>query len=268
MISVIVASYNQCSLLRRAINSVLNQILPNGVELEVIVVDDGSTDGSQEIKKEYPNILWINEPVNKGIMSTYNSGLALCTGKYIAFCDCDDHWIHPYKLYHQYQYMEENPDCGLCTTRVYTETNNITTREDISTDEINKELSFDTLLEGTVPIHAQSYFIRKSVFDKYVYFPKFIKLGFNTWDYPIVLELIHHTRFHCLDLYTAVWNKRMESTTRAINRKQRVRYLLGNYKIKFYYIEKYGCKLSTKFYLIRKILRDIYSTLFKRWIWI
>lgn len=267
-ISVIIASYNQRPFLKRAIDSVLNQILPIGVELQVIVIDDGSTDGSQDIKNQYPNIRWINEGRNWGIMYTYNTGLFLCRGKYIAFCDCDDYWIDSCKLATQYYYMEKHPDCGVCTTRVYTETNGKRTFEKISTNEINKNLSFDTLLKGTVPIHAQSYFIRKNVLDKYINFPKFVQLGFNTWDYPIVLELIHHTRFHCLDLYSAVWNKQMESTTRAINRKQRVKYLIGNYKIKWYYIKKYGCKISTLLYLARKIIRDTYSTIFRRWIWI
>lgn len=267
IISVIIASYNQASILRRAIDSVLSQRLPQGVKLQVIVIDDGSTDGSQDIKKEYPLVFWINR-IHWGLMDTYSHGLYLCDGKYIAFCDCDDYWIDKYKLADQYDYMEAHPDCGVCTTRVYTETNGKRTYEKISTDEINKQLSFDTLLKGTIPIHAQSYFIRKNVFDKYINFRKFINLGFNTWDYPIVLELIHHTKFYCLDYYTAVWNKRMESTTRAVNRKQRINYLIGNYKIKWYYIKKYGCKISTLFYLIRKVARDIYSTLFRRWIWI
>ena len=125
-------------------------------------------------------------------------------------------------------------------------------------------MSFDTLLKGKANIHAQSYLIRKSDFDKYVDFDSFVN-RFNTWDYPIVLELIQHARFHCLDFYSAVHVINDESVTHTRSRIKRFKYIWGNYKIKLYYIHKYGCKLSTKFYLIYRAIRHIYSIGAKRW---
>ena len=265
-ISVIIASYNQKALLPRAIDSVISQSID--VPFEVIVIDDGSTDGSQDIEKDYKNVsnlLWINES-HRGIMNTYNTGLTLCRGKYIAFCDCDDYWIDDYKLARQYYCMATRPWFGLCTTRVFTRSGNDMLSEKISTDEINEKLSYNSLLKGTVPIHAQSYFIRKEVLDKYVDFSIFVKRKFNTWDYPIVLELINHTRFYCLGFYSAVYVKQVESTTRTVGRKKRIKYLLGNYRIKLYFIGKYGCQMSTLLYLFYKLVRDTYSIIFKRWV--
>ena len=240
MISVVTTAYNHQNTLQRAIDSVQSQI---GVEYEHIIIDDTKT--------------------HNGMMRTYQMALKKCTGDYIAFCDGDDYWIDEYKLARQLRYMEKNPDCGLCITLVYTEKNGIRLLMP-DADFVNANMSFDALLKGNAYINAQSYLIRKSDFDKYIDFDYFVK-NFNTWDYPIVLELIKHARIHCLNFYSAVYTVNEESVTNTRDRKRRIKYLIGNYKIKWYYIRKYGCKFSTKLYLIYKILRNIYSVGAKRW---
>ena len=265
IISVIIASYNHAESIKKAIGSVLQQTFK---DFEIIIVDDGSGDGSVKIIKDFERL---NKKIkayyenHKGLMNTYLKGLSECKGDYIAFCDCDDYWIDKDKLKKQVSYMENNLDCGLCFTKVYTETDGKRIPMFISTNEINRRMSFNSLLSGRASIHAQSYLIRKSVFDKHINFQYFVNKGFYTWDYPIVLELIKHTKFHCLDFYSAVWVKGIESVTSTKLRKRRIKCLLGSYKIKWYYIKKYGCELETKFYLIYRIIRDIYSICFLRW---
>lgn len=260
MVTTLIISYNRSDSIERAIDSVLKQTQKNN---KVILIDDGSTDGSVEIIKNYPIESYLEN--HSGLMNTYLKGFSKCNSKYIAVCDCDDYWIDKDKLKKQIKYMENNKDCGLCITKVYIETIDEFLCMDISGNEINKNMSFDTLLMGKANIYAQSYLIRKSVFDKHIDFQKFIDKGFGIWDYPIVLELIQHTKFHCLDFYSAVFVKNAESITNTKSRKKRILYLLNNYKIKLYYIKKYNCKFSTKLFLIYKIMRDIYSIIFKRW---
>jgi len=227
-------------MLNRAINSVKEQ---RGIEYEHIIIDD--TDDKN------------------GMMRTYQEAFRRCSGSYITFCDGDDYWIDPYRLKKQVDYMENHRDCGLCLTLVYTEVDGKRYGIEVSTDYINKNMSFDSLLKGKAYIYAPSYLIRKSDFDKYINFDEFLK--FNVWDYPIVLELIRHIRFHTLDFYSAVFTKNVESVTNTKSRIKRLKYVWGNYKIKWYYIRKYGCKPSTIIYLIYRAIRHIYSIGAKRW---
>lgn len=79
-----IASYNQKEFLREAIESALSQDL----RCEVIVCDDGSTDGSLEIAKSYP--VKVISQVNKGLVSARNSIIMNATGEYVIFLDADD----------------------------------------------------------------------------------------------------------------------------------------------------------------------------------
>jgi len=265
LVSVLIVSYNHAQSIKRAIDSVLQQSFK---DFRIIIVDDGSTDGSVEIIKQFERLnknIKVYLENHSGLMSSYLKGFSQCTGDYIALCDGDDYWIDNDKLKKQIDYMENNKDCGLCITRVYTETNNLLPMS-ISIDNLNKQLTLDNLLKGNAYINAQSYLIRRTLFDKYIDFQNFIDIDFKVWDYPIVLELIRYTKFHCLDFYSAVFVKRKESVTNTTSRKRRFWYLLNNYKIKYHYIERYGCKNNTKLYLIYRIIRDIYSIIFKRWL--
>lgn len=89
-ISVIVPVYNTSKYLKKCLDSLVNQNLQ---DIEIIVINDCSTDNSKEIieeYKKYKNIMIINNDINKGIGYTRNKGLEIATGKYIAFIDSDD----------------------------------------------------------------------------------------------------------------------------------------------------------------------------------
>ncbi len=93
-ISVIVPIYNADRYLEKCIGSIINQTYKN---LEIILIDDGSTDQSSEIAELYAqedSRIILKRQVNGGESAARNSGLKLATGEYIAFADCDD-WIEP-----------------------------------------------------------------------------------------------------------------------------------------------------------------------------
>ena len=266
-ISVITCCYNQQESIARAIKSVQDQILPSD-EVEHIIVDDGSTDGTvKEIERAIINarfnIRFYKNIKNIGIMQTYGFALSKCEGEYISFCDGDDYWINSNKLMLQRYYLITRLNMGLCLTQVCLESGGRRI-ETAKNDIINKNLSYDSILRGKAHIYAQSLMIRKSLL-KYVDFNKFIRNRFVLWDYPIVLELIRHTNFHCMGFCSAVFVIRDESVTHTRSRIKRFKYLFGIYKIRMYYIIKYGCKPSTFLYLCYKLVRDFYSIIFKRW---
>lgn len=107
LISVIVPVYNGDRFISKTIDSVITQSYKN---IEIIVVDDGSTDKSVDIVKSYKNIQYIYQD-NKGPSSARNTGISSSKGTYIAFLDCDDVWYNE-KLSMQEEFLRNNPKIG------------------------------------------------------------------------------------------------------------------------------------------------------------
>lgn len=117
LISVVIPYYNRTGTLLRALDSVTNQDYPN---LEIITVDDGSSDGSFELvekfKTEHPEVSMTNlRQPNAGPSAARNAGVRASRGKYIAFLDSDDSWLHR-KLSLQMARIEEEPDLVMVGT--------------------------------------------------------------------------------------------------------------------------------------------------------
>jgi glycosyltransferase involved in cell wall biosynthesis len=88
LVSVIIPVYNRERYLAEAIESVFAQTYP---AIELIVIDDGSSDGSAKIANRYP-LIYHFQP-NAGMSAARNAGIALATGRYLAFLDSDDIWV-------------------------------------------------------------------------------------------------------------------------------------------------------------------------------
>src|SRR5688572_24093435 len=93
-VSAIIPNYNYAYYLPRAIDSVLAQTYPH---VEIVVVDDGSTDNSETVLKSYGGrIRWLRQQ-NQGVAAARNHGVRETTGELVAFLDADDLWL-PLKL--------------------------------------------------------------------------------------------------------------------------------------------------------------------------
>ncbi len=111
-ISILMSNYNSGKYLREAIESVLNQTYK---DYEFIIIDDGSTDSSANIVKQYHDerIIFLFNEINMGLANSLNSAISVARGKYIARMDSDD-ICFPYRLKEQYEYMESHPEIGVC----------------------------------------------------------------------------------------------------------------------------------------------------------
>jgi glycosyltransferase involved in cell wall biosynthesis len=100
-------------MLKEAVNSVLAQDFE---DMELIVVDDGSTDGTAEEMKQYGGrVKLIEHSVNRGVSAARNRGILHERGKYVAFLDSDDLWVKG-KLKIQVAFLDDNPHYPLCYT--------------------------------------------------------------------------------------------------------------------------------------------------------
>jgi glycosyltransferase involved in cell wall biosynthesis len=114
-VSVIIPTYNRRAMVREAIDSVLAQC---GASLELIVVDDGSTDGSaEELSRLYgaQNMMRVERTANRGPAAARNFGATLAQAALIAFLDSDDLWSAG-KLSRQLDFMRAKPDCEISQT--------------------------------------------------------------------------------------------------------------------------------------------------------
>ncbi|MGB2630908.1 MAG: glycosyltransferase family A protein [Candidatus Omnitrophota bacterium] len=111
--SVIIPTFNRKPFLEVAITSVLEQTFK---DLELIVVDDGSTDGTKKLISKFKNsrIIYKHQE-NRGVAGARNTGLALSSGKFVAFLDSDDRWI-PEKLSVTADYIQKFPDISIFHT--------------------------------------------------------------------------------------------------------------------------------------------------------
>jgi len=112
-ISVIIPTYNRGWIIKEAIDSVLTQ---NYSDFELIVVDDGSTDDTQNILAEYKSRIRILQQDNKGVSAARNYGIDKARGDYLAFLDSDDIWLQN-KITTQVNFFKQDPDSLICQTQ-------------------------------------------------------------------------------------------------------------------------------------------------------
>lgn len=109
LVSAIIPVYNGEAFVAEAISSVLEQTYP---AVECLVIDDGSTDNTAAVIREFGDrVRYIHKP-NGGVASARNLGAASARGRYIAFLDADDIWL-PFKLERQMKLLVSRPDLGL-----------------------------------------------------------------------------------------------------------------------------------------------------------
>lgn len=115
-VSVVIPTYNRAKKVQGAIESVLAQTFS---DLEAIVVDDGSSDGTENILGEtYGGRIRYHYQANQGVAAARNKGIAEARGEWIAFLDSDDRWERD-KLEQQFQTLEQfGYACGACYTDV------------------------------------------------------------------------------------------------------------------------------------------------------
>lgn len=209
LVSVIMPSYNTHRYIAEAIDSVLMQDYPNQ---ELIVIDDGSTDGTADLVRSYENRLQLITQQNQGAAVARNAGLAAARGEYIAFIDSDDCWL-PGKLSAQVAYLQAHPDIGVVFARWQTwkpEPDGRFVRPPIEEPacdgepEIVPERSgwlYNRLLFGSM-LHTITVMARRTLIDQVGRFEPQLKRG---QDYDYWLRASRLTEIHQLNQAMALY---------------------------------------------------------------
>lgn len=103
LVSVIIPCYNHGHYLPVAIESVLHQ---THSAVEIIVVDDGSTDNTRQVAQRYAQVKYISQK-NKGLSASRNTGIKNCSGDWVIFLDADD-WLYPDAIETNLHYLQQN----------------------------------------------------------------------------------------------------------------------------------------------------------------
>jgi glycosyltransferase involved in cell wall biosynthesis len=111
LISVIIPTFNRSHFITEAVDSVLNQDI-QGYDIEVLVIDDGSTDNTREVLKKYHDKIRYIYQNNGGAGVARNRGLEEARGEWITFLDSDDLWL-PFKLSLQMSIIQKIPQCKI-----------------------------------------------------------------------------------------------------------------------------------------------------------
>lgn len=176
IVSVIIPTYNRSKIVESAIRSVLNQSYK---DYEIIVIDDGSTDGTMEYLESLHLPIKIISKQNGGVASARNAGIKAAQGDYIAFLDSDDSWL-PDKLKAQVDYLYTHPDMPLVYTDEYIEVNGETLQDTrFQRANVDDNIKNNFLLAGFVqqtPIHTSAVMVRKTVLDEVGYFNETLKI--------------------------------------------------------------------------------------------
>ena len=111
-VSLIIPTYNRAAMVVEAVESVLAQDMTG---FELIIIDDGSTDETEESLSAYGSRLTYYQQEKAGVSAARNRGIAFSAAPLISFLDSDDLWL-PSKLQIQHTYMTENPEIHICQT--------------------------------------------------------------------------------------------------------------------------------------------------------
>jgi glycosyltransferase involved in cell wall biosynthesis len=194
-VSVIMPVYNSEKYLCEAVESILAQTLR---DLEIIAIDDGSTDSSLSILKRYhqqdKRTVILTHSKNQGIVSALNRGLKMGRGKYIARMDADDISL-PERLEKQVEFLESHPQVGILgTDALFMDTQG---REIARMVKARDDLSIRWMSLFSTPFFHPTVMIRRSVLIEYNL--NYLPGVQSAEDYDLWLRLLEHTQGANLD---------------------------------------------------------------------
>lgn len=247
LVSVTVATYQHVNYIRQCLEGILMQ--KTNFPYEIIVGEDGSVDGTQDICKEYAEKypdrirLFIRDRnlsqfvAENGKVTRFNGiwNRMSARGKYIAWCEGDDYWIDPLKLQKQVDFLESHPDYGL----IYTQAKVLQGKKYVQIVGSEVKDFRDLLLGGNRIPTLTTCFVRE-LQKEYIY--QVVEKWHKAWkmgDYPLWLFLSHRTKIKYLEDVTSVYRMLPESASHSKNITKMVQFSESIYDIRLFFLEHF-----------------------------
>ena len=190
IVSVVIPTYNRAEWLGNTLRSVLKQTF---IDFELIVVDDGSTDDTENVVQSFPRVQYVRLQENRGVSGARNTGLSRAVGRYICFLDSDDLWCER-KLEVQVGWMESNADSPVCYT------DEIWIRRGVRVNPMNKHRKYSgDIFRHCLPlciVSPSSAMLRASLFDEVGAFDESLPA---CEDYDLWLRIAVKYPFHFIE---------------------------------------------------------------------
>lgn len=194
LVSVIIPTYNHEVYIKKAIASIKNQTYAN---IEIIIMDDGSTDQTKEVLSEYEGIHYYYQE-NAGLSAARNNAMAYSKGEYLVFLDADD-WLYPQALDIQLNYLMQDPELYFVSAshmKILVEENKFFQNAPYDI----KEENFLTILKHHYIAHPACVLFRRNVFNSY----RFDENLKSCQDYDLYLSISrHHKVLHHSEIVSA-----------------------------------------------------------------
>lgn len=238
LVSISCITYNHASYIKECIDGFLMQ--KTNFNFEVLIHDDHSTDGTEEIIKEYakqyPDIIKplfekenqysLGKPIGSAVWN-----LPRARGEYIAICEGDDYWTDPYKLQKQVDFLESHPDYGMCYTKVkrFVPKNNKFIDEWGGPNETMDKL----LIENTIPTLTAVF--HKAIYYNYLTEIHPSKRGWLMGDYPTWLYFAQNSKIKFINETTGVYRICTESASHSNDLEKIIRFNNSYHDIRTWY---------------------------------
>lgn len=224
-ITVITVCYNRKATIEKAIKSVLEQNYHN---IEYIIIDGNSTDGTKEIIESYRDkiSLYVSEP-DKGMYDAINKGLKLATGDVIGLMHSDDEFYDNYAITKIAARFNYDPSTdGVYGDGVYVSND---TEERLIRNRIGGAFSLQKVNSGWLPLHTTVY-LKKTIIDKYGFYNLDFKIASDT---EFLLRYLYKYKINISYINDYIVKMRMGGMS--TNAKRAFEVLYEDYKIYKYY---------------------------------
>lgn len=253
IVSISCITYNHSPYIRECLDGFLMQ--KTNFPIEILIHDDASTDGTEEIIREYeakyPDIIKpiyeIENQWQKGRIGSRIFNFPRAQGKYIAICEGDDYWTDPLKLQKQVDFLETNPEYGLVHTGYKTSTGRI-----FKNKKFNKKGYYlEDFLIGRRTIGTLTILFSRDLYEKT---PKLYRFKqFKVGDLPLRIELAKISKVKYINECSAIYRILEESASHSKRIEKVIDFQKETLLIRLFYI---------KHYQLHKLRKETFKTFY------